>query len=220
MRLGMIFECCRNGADEKVYPYLAHQIRSDLEIIKYPLDSKGKLIANCGETAKKLLNIEKCERVMIVWDLYPSELGFQGGKHRKKENHKQRSSLCVKTDRLPVLQSLEDTLDLEERKKVRILSVQYELETLLLFDKQALKQYISKKAKRDCEITDLSSPQNRTEPKKVIQHILGHHGCWYDEFQSAYEIIQLVNPHKLEKCPPYQKFKQRILGLDQMNIGM
>lgn len=71
MKIGMIFECGPNGADKKIYEYLAKQLRPDIEISPFFLDNKPKLIGQCGSAAKALLELEGCERVLILWDLCP-----------------------------------------------------------------------------------------------------------------------------------------------------
>jgi len=67
----MIFECGPAGADKKVCEYLARQLQPQLEIISVTLDNKPKLINNCGRSAAQLLKAG-CDRVVIIWDLYPA----------------------------------------------------------------------------------------------------------------------------------------------------
>src|SRR5713226_560115 len=72
MKVGMIFECGKHGADGKIYPYLAKQIRPDIDISPIFLDNKRDLIQGCADPAKSLLEIGGCEHVVIIWDLRPS----------------------------------------------------------------------------------------------------------------------------------------------------
>src|SRR6266700_7911181 len=107
MRVGMIFECGQNGADGKVYPYLAHRLRSDLEIQPFFLDSKPRLIQECGAATKRLLEIDKCVGVLIIWDLRPP--------WPVKEQSKR---LCPVEDCEHIRHSLENNLTTQQSQKV------------------------------------------------------------------------------------------------------
>ena len=69
-KIGLIVECGPKGADLQVLSYFIHQIESSIEVQSVALDNKDLLIKNCGEAARNLLN-QGCQRVLIVWDLYP-----------------------------------------------------------------------------------------------------------------------------------------------------
>lgn len=71
MKIGMIFECGPEGADKKVCEHFARQLEPELEIISITLDNKPKLISECGRAASQLLK-DGCDRVLIIWDLYPA----------------------------------------------------------------------------------------------------------------------------------------------------
>ncbi len=104
----MIFECGQNGADGKVYPYLASQLRSDLEIQPFFLDSKPRLIQECGVATKQLLEIDKCEGVLIIWDLRPP---WQVKKQNKR--------LCPVEDCERIRHALENKLTTQQSQKFR-----------------------------------------------------------------------------------------------------
>src|SRR5436190_6183362 len=70
MKVGMIFECGPDGADRKVCEHLARLLQPGLEIVGVTLGDKKQLLAGCGGAALGLL-YEGCERIVIVWDLYP-----------------------------------------------------------------------------------------------------------------------------------------------------
>lgn len=95
MKIGMIFECGPAGADKKVCEHLARQLQPEIEIMSLTLDNKPKLISDCGKAAAKLLQ-DGCDRILIIWDLYPAW----------REN---KQKPCRKTDRLAIYKSLENS---------------------------------------------------------------------------------------------------------------
>ena len=70
MKIGMIFECGPQEADKKVCERVARQIKPDIQITSVTLDNKPNLITNCGKVAAQLIK-QGCDRILIVWDLYP-----------------------------------------------------------------------------------------------------------------------------------------------------
>ncbi|MDD5673370.1 MAG: hypothetical protein PHC61_04350 [Chitinivibrionales bacterium] len=52
------------------------------------LTNKPGLINDCGKTAKDLINLEKCGKVIVIWDLYPAwrEKGQKPCRHKDKES--------------------------------------------------------------------------------------------------------------------------------------
>ena len=70
MKVGLIFECGPDGADKQVCEDLAKRVDDQIEINSITLDNKPILIETCGDAALELLN-DGCQRVVIVWDLYP-----------------------------------------------------------------------------------------------------------------------------------------------------
>ena len=125
MKIGMIFECGPEGADKKVCEYLARQLVPNLEISSIPLDTKPKLVADCGEVTAILLS-EGCERVLIIWDLFPS--------WNKEEP-------CRKEDREQIFESLKQAG--VSSPNVYLICIREELEAWLIADGQALSKVIS-----------------------------------------------------------------------------
>ena len=72
VRLGMIFECSPQGADELVCSYLARVLCPQVTIVARPQSGKHTLQIKCGEVAQLLLGADHCDHVFIVWDLYPA----------------------------------------------------------------------------------------------------------------------------------------------------
>ncbi|MGK7873814.1 MAG: hypothetical protein AB4426_11040 [Xenococcaceae cyanobacterium] len=70
MKVGMIFECGPNGADKAVCEHLVRMLKPDIEISSVTLNNKPNLLSDCGDAAASLLG-EGCDRIVIIWDLYP-----------------------------------------------------------------------------------------------------------------------------------------------------
>src|SRR5438874_1493960 len=135
MRIGMIFECGpvrpdgTGAPDVKVYEFLAKQLLPKVEIQSRTLNSKPGLIRDCGITSKLLLDVNHCDRVIIIWDLQPPWKGKKGKACRKEDCDAIRESL----DRAG--------LTAEQLRCVHLVCMEHELETLLLADERAIAAY-------------------------------------------------------------------------------
>jgi len=85
MKIGFIFECGPEGPDVQVCRYLVQMLDPAIEFVPSTLDNKKKLVEDCGAVAKVLLN--ECEKVIIVWDLYPAwrERGMRPCRHEDRQ---------------------------------------------------------------------------------------------------------------------------------------
>ena len=122
MKIGFIFECGPEGPDVQVCRHLVQKLDSTIEFVSSTLDNKKKLLEDCGAIAKVLL--DECEKVIVVWDLYPAwrEKGMKPCRHE---------------DRQAIFQSLQsEDVDLA---KVFLVCIREELEAWLLADHRAVK---------------------------------------------------------------------------------
>ena len=71
MKVGLILECGGGGPDQQVCVYLIRRVAPQVELTCVTLSNKPRLIAECGAVAATLLR-DGCERVVIVWDLFPA----------------------------------------------------------------------------------------------------------------------------------------------------
>lgn len=117
MKVGMIFECGSRGADKQVCEYLAQKLIPGIEIASVTLDNKKNLVAECGTSVMLLLQ-NSCEKVLIIWDLYPP-WGQKGERP------------CRKADREIILKSLADA-GTPTNAPVYLVCVEQELEAGLL----------------------------------------------------------------------------------------
>jgi hypothetical protein len=75
VKIGFIFECGPQGADQQVCEYLAGQLLPGVEWVSRTLDNKANLLQDAGRVAAALL-ADGCERVLIVWDLRPASSDY------------------------------------------------------------------------------------------------------------------------------------------------
>ena len=193
MKIGMIFECGRQGPDEKVCEYLAHEIRPDLEIVSIPLSNKLNLINECGKVAMKLLDTG-CERIFIIWDLYPAW---------------SEKSPCQREDCLKIQESLKkEKIDLE---KIDLICITAMLETWLIADGQAISAVLST-PEHPKKITDKRFPDRETRPKKYLKGIFEQNiGRPYNDFQDAEKIVKaMTNFRKIRNSSSFVRFENKL----------
>lgn len=71
MKVGIIVESGPQGADLQVLCYLVEQLVPGATVSPATFHNKKELVDKCGVAASRLL-AEDCDKVLIVWDLYPA----------------------------------------------------------------------------------------------------------------------------------------------------
>lgn len=198
MKVGMIFECGPQGADVRVCTYLAKRLRPDLELSTVTLDNKPRLLANCGKAAAQLLR-EGCDRVVIVWDLYPPWRA-SGVKP------------CRKEDRDSIQRSLAQASIASEQ--VFLVCIREELEAWLLADRRALENHLSRPT-RPAVVAETSRPESCRNPKGRIQHLFRQHNRAYNDLVDAERIVQnLPDLRRLHRsCETFRRFALKVADL-------
>lgn len=115
MRIGFIFECGRNGADGQVCRHFMERLKPGAEIVPQYMDVKTNLLEDCGPVASVL--VKSCDRVVIIWDLYPAWREKHIKPCRKDDRQKIFASLQSKESdvrsRSAVLRKRQPGLDFE-----------------------------------------------------------------------------------------------------------
>jgi hypothetical protein len=201
MNVGMIFECGPEGADVKVCTYLARRLRPDIVISPVTLTNKPTLVAKCGEAAATLLN-GGCERVVIVWDLYPA-WRERGGRP------------CRKEDRDNILQSLANAG--VNATKVSLVCIQEELEAWLLADHRALELLLSRPT-RPAAVSETRQPERVRNPKAKMQQIFRKHGRVYNDLLDAEKVArELPDLQRLfRRSETFQRFALKVADLNSL----
>jgi hypothetical protein len=197
MKIGII---CEGGADGKVYEYLVKLISPDDTPKSLPLGNKLELIAQCGDAAKALLEIDHFERVIIIWDLESSWMP-----------KKQRA--CRKNDCDLIKASLQDaSLDEKQWQQVYLVCMEKELETLFLADEQAISEYLTRKPKPPCRVKHFKHPERPPNPKKELSQIFKmHRERKYEDFRDAEKLIRFVNIKNLRRCASFIRFENIVV---------
>ena len=190
----MIFECGPQGADKKVCEYFARQIQSDIKITSLTLDNKPNLIANCGNAAAQLIK-QGCDRILIIWDLYPAW---------KEKGQKP----CRKEDRLKILNSLKNAE--VTSPNVYLICIDPELEEWFLYDLAALSSILSTPSH---PVDIRKSPNGGTNPKKALTKIFKENtGRPYNDLIHAEAIAKKISKFDKisKKCSSFARFIQKI----------
>ena len=151
----------------------------------------------CGAAAQQLLD-EGCDRVLIVWDLFPPwrESGERPCRH---------------DDRQSILESLgQNVVDVS---RVHLICIREEIEAWLLADGRALSRVLSKKT-RSVRIVHERSPEELRNPKKRLTRMFRRHsGQPYSDRIHAEQIVRaLPDLNRIRRCPSFVRFAAKVVG--------
>lgn len=198
MRIGMIFECKKDGPDYRVCCHFAKRVRADIEIREVTLGDKATLVADCGKSADLLLK-SGCERVLIIWDLRPA---FPNGEKLD----------CVRECEL-----VKDALTAAgvTSPKVYLVAIREELETWLIADKEAVRAYL-KTNEHDVDLPkNWKKPENVKQPKAALNNQFQsspRHHCRYSDMLHALPIARNCDLARLEKVQSFKRFADKVRG--------
>lgn len=199
MKIGLILECTPEGADLQVYSYFARQILGDrVDIQPSCAGNKKTLIQNAGKLAHALF-AEGCERVLIIWDLWP-----------RWAERKFKPSLAA--DRATITQSLRDA-DVTN-SCVYLVGIDRMLETLLIVDGNAIAEVLNVPRGRP-KPSHKRSPRRTHEPKKYLDGLFRDYGrSQYADYRHAKQIAEHIDVGRLERaCPEFGQFRQSLSQL-------
>lgn len=154
-RLGLVLECDTGGPDELVFRCLARRLSApgkEPEVIPLCLGNKRRLMEDSVSRAEVLVSLEQCDLVLIVWDLKPL---WEEPPAKK----------CA--DEAALLRSRIADLNPAVRPRIRLLCLTWELETWLIAEDRAVRDYLSKPA----HPSNFKAPANLdtvTDPKSYL----------------------------------------------------
>jgi hypothetical protein len=202
MKVGFIFECGREGPDVKVCRHLLNRLNPNIQFIPRTLDNKPNLIEHCGTVSRELL--KECEKVAIVWDLYPSwrPKGIRPCRHE---------------DRVAIMQALySEEVNLD---RVVLICIQEELEAWLLADSRAVAAMLTllKHPHAVGRIPKFSSPERIKNPKARLNRIFNRElGSTrrYVDYHHAVKIAEKIPDfQKLKRAETFRRFALKIAGV-------
>jgi len=196
MKFGFILECGPDGGDMKVLKHLTFLIAPYAEFAYEPLSVKTALLKECGKAAKRLIK-EGCEKVFIVWDLFPAWREDKGKPCRHEDKESIKASLAAE--------------ELSE-DDVIFLCLEEELEAWLLADGRVLSKYFTK-SHRKVNIKNETRPDKIKDPKgKLIEYFKAYKGGQkYECNAHAEQIIKgIENFQKLKKSEIFRRFYYKL----------
>ena len=198
MKIGFIFECGPQGADQQVCEYLAGQLLPGVECVSRTLDNKANLLQDAGRVAAALL-ADGCERVLIVWDLRPA---WPASKHKP----------CRRIERTALLELLNKVGITDQ--PVFLVCIEQELESWLLADERKLGEYLSTPA-HQYTVPRMRRPDRDKQPKAtVINHFKAARGWRYDDKVHAMRVVSHGEPDwsRLRSSKSFVRFEAKLKG--------
>lgn len=203
MKLGLVVEgyadgaVCRIAAQKLVPGITVHE--------PTVMVNRPKLLDGCGAAAAALLDEGKCDKVAIVWDLYPNWAD-------------KKFKPCRKTDRERALASLK-AAGLEAAPCVVLVCIQRELETWLIADAAAITsvlvpRYIT--ADRLQKINPPGKPERHADPKGWLGDLFDEtkKGTKYLDREHGPAIMTAIgNLAVLRKVQSFSRFAAKLQGV-------
>lgn len=199
MKIGFIVECGPQGAEMEVIPFLAKQLCPDIEVDVIPLDRKPRLIQQCGEWTAGLLD-EGCDRILIIWDLYPAwrEAGVNP---------------CRREDCEAIFSALEKAGvgPAQIEAQVGLVCIQEELEAWLIADGRALSSVLSTAA-HAVKIRHVRNAEQMRNPKKALNRKFKEQiGRQYSDRFHAIQIVRaLPDLKRLRRLETFARFCRKL----------
>ncbi len=199
MKLGLIVESGPQGAEVQVLPYLAGQIAAGVECSCVTFRNKPDLTANCGPAVVNLLK-DGCNRVLVVWDLYPTW----------REDGCRPS--CIEDCRL-IREALRAAGVSDGNGRVALICIREELEAWLVADGRALSAVLSTPAHR-VRVRDSKRPDRVQEPKIRLRKLFQQNGLYdYTDRAHAIRIVQALPDHsRIRRSQSFQRFTAKLQG--------
>lgn len=200
MRVGFIVECFRDGADHKVLLNLLPRLRADVEPQFSFCGSKRVLFEECGRLVAGLLDVERCERVIVLWDLMPCDERF----------HDKGSPSCT-LERAHLVSQLRP----QDHERTIMLCVTHELEAWLLADGRAVTAVLERPTHKIRPIADERRPEAYPNPKARLRTLFRQHGRGdYNDAVHAVKIVENVaNLTKLDRAPSFSRLRAKLAAL-------
>jgi hypothetical protein len=198
MKVGMIFECGPAGADKAVCELLAKRLKPDIQIVSVTLDNKPRLLADCGQAAARLFQ-DGCERVVIVWDLFPP---WRTGGNKP----------CRRDDRQAIAKALRKAG--LKGKPVYLVCIEEELEAWLITDGRAISQVLSRPA-HPVQVPDVKNSDSVQNPKRRISKTFQQHSSYpYTDRIHARQIVEAMpDLNRIKRCASFVRFAAKATGV-------
>jgi hypothetical protein len=196
MKIGLVLECTLQGADLQVYSLFASRILGGQPQIEPSCATNKKiLISEAGKRARGLFD-EGCERVLIIWDLWPAWAERGARPSRNSDMKAVAKSLREAKVRHPC---------------VYLICVDRMLETMLIVDGGAVSDVIGIPLGRK-RPSHQNSPRHIADPKNYLTRwFRDHNKGQYTDYTHAKRIAEQMDTTRLrDACPEYGRFAQSL----------
>lgn len=201
-KIALLVECGRDGLEaivcKKICNLIEEEKSLEIQINITPMDNKRNLIEACGTVTANLLK-DGYERIIILWDERPAWPTFG-------------ETLCLVNERETILKHLksENISDETVSKNVRLVCIEREFESWLLFDHKMLERVLStpEHLKR---IQPVRNPDKQTNPKSAMMSIFKKCGKQYVDVRWASRIAKCLDTlNCLRKCETFKRFEDAL----------
>ncbi len=199
MKIGFVLECTLDGPEMKICRWLAKQIcpKFDGGNVEFrPMNNKQFLMEACGDVARNLLD-SGCQHVFILWDLAPA---WPNGEQPDCVREVSVVKAELKKAKVP-------------QPKATCVCITHEIETWLLADTEALREFCSTDAHKKERVRSKGRLERIVDPKDELKRILRNRGKTYNGHYDALPIIQKADPKKLRKVQSYARLEDKLRAL-------
>jgi hypothetical protein len=196
MKIGLILECGPDGADKKVCEHIIDRVAPTIKVSSRTLGNKKQLVEDCGTVAAELFG-EGCQRIVIVWDLFPPWREERPCRHEDREN----ISRALKDAGLA-------------GAEVYMVCIQEELEAWLLSDGRAITTVLSRPA-HPVTIRHTKQVHRVRNPKKRLNKIFEEHSRrpYVDRIHAKQIIEAMPDFNQLKRCETFARFVLKATGI-------
>lgn len=199
MKIGLILECQRGGPDQQIYEHLVKELYPNAHIETYPQTNKRLLMEQASLVCTEALSVDNCDFVFIIWDLSPAHPDI-------------KARLCMKLEKDQLLHELH-TKGVDSTK-VKLVCVEYELESFLIADGRGLTQLVQSTTTHPIRaFPDCKTKAMQKGPKNTIWKYYPR----YNDFTDAIKILRNFNGdygRMRRKNPCFNRFMTALEGLN------
>lgn len=201
MKLGFVFECSPGGGDIKVFQHILKLIyptfNFDANFHHAALKSKKELEKECGKEVKRLKDLG-CQKIFVVWDLIPVW----------KEDRKP----CRHDDKEAIKKSL--VAHELGSNDIIFLCVEKELESWLVADERALKDFFITNNSMKDEIKRVARPDKHHDPKGVLSdYFKMYRGVKFQPIIHTDHILgKMRDVRNLRRSESFKRFYFKVTG--------
>jgi hypothetical protein len=194
-KLGLVLECGREGADERVLRCLIARLSPGTEVRVAAMGDKAALFRDGIQAADKLLSADNCDHVFIIWDLHPEwRQDISSAKSCAFECAEMRSQVPAKLT------------------KITPICILRSLEAWILADERALSEYFSRPT-HAVKIPRISCPDRDRDPKGRIFTMFRQQGRRYTDRLDAVRVMQATpNTNRLRRISSFARLCYKLVG--------